>query len=354
MAATRPRRGRIEPLWDRIERNKLKTAVFVTLFVLAAAISAGVLVAAGGIFLGVVLVSADGFDDYFRAYPHLVGSALFIGAGLGILHVLRTLTSPHRRLPVLFGAQLSTTGTLLPTKSALKDMALAAGYRHAPPLWVIPDCDRVNAFVVGLSESSAIIGVTRGFTERLSIGSQRAVFANLMARLHAGDTMSATAISAVMGPIWASREAGLRRQEEAEEPLATLTTQDGMHLGGQRQAVAVFGGFVVAVLSILITEALMAGHERAAYVAAEKADAEGMLLLKDPEAMVRALEEVLECNNTVPGAGEAYSMLFYCWAGFGYAPEDDPEMRRIGRLREVIGAAGADVQRSLNTTMVPR
>jgi hypothetical protein len=43
----------------------------------------------------------------------------------------------------------------------------------------------------------------------------------------------------------------------------------------------------------------------------------------------------------VPAAGDAYSMLFYCWAGFGYAPEDDPEMERIPRLREVLGAAAA-------------
>jgi hypothetical protein len=34
------------------------------------------------------------------------------------------------------------------------------------------------------------------------------------------------------------------------------------------------------------------------------------------------------------------SALFYCWAGFGYAPEDDPEMERLGRLREVLGAEG--------------
>jgi hypothetical protein len=70
-----------------------------------------------------------------------------------------------------------------------------------------------------------------------------------------------------------------------------------------------------------------------------------MLLLKDPQEMLAALAHTLEANNTVPGAGEAYSSLFYCWAGFGYAPEDDPEMQRLGRLREVLGAAGAQTPR---------
>ena len=72
----------------------------------------------------------------------------------------------------------------------------------------------------------------------------------------------------------------------------------------------------------------------------EKADAEGMLLLKDPRSMLRALENVLEANNTVRTAGEAYSDLFYCWAGFGFAPDDDPEFARVARLREILGAEG--------------
>lgn len=330
---------RAEPLWDRIDRNRLKTAAFISAFVLAAAVSAGLLVAVAGVFLGVVLVSPSGTEEYFRWYPYLVGAALLLGAALAVIHVVRTLTCPHRKLPRLFGAERSETGTLLPTKSALHDMAVAAGYRHAPPLWVIPDCDRVNAFVVGLSERNAVVGVTKGFTERLSQDSQRAVFANLMARLRAGDTMAATAVSAIMGPIWASRASELRKQEEHEDPVVQMALSDGTRLGGEDKAAAVIGGLVIGVLSVVVTELLMAGHERAALAVAEKADAEGMLLLKDPQHMVTALRDVLEANNTVPGAGEAYSMLFYCWAGFGYAPEDDPEMRRIERMREVLGAA---------------
>lgn len=334
-------RKRSEPLWDRIDRNRLKTAAFVTAFVLAAALSAGVIVAVIGVFLGVVLVSPAGFEDYFRIYPYLIAGALAIGAALAVVHVIRTLTGPHRKLPKLFGAVRSDTGTMLPTKSALHDMAVAAGYRYAPPLWVIPDCDRINAFAVGLSERNAVIGVTKGFAERLSQDSQRAAFANLMARLKAGDTMSATAISAIMGPIWSSRAKELRKQEEKDDPVVQMVLSDGTRLGGEDQAAGVLGALVIGVLSVIVTELLMAGHERAALVASEKADAEGMLLLKDPEQMVRALHDVLDANNTVPGAGEAYSMLFYCWAGFGYAPEDDPEMRRIDRLREVLGAAVA-------------
>jgi Zn-dependent protease with chaperone function len=337
--ATGARRDHVEPLWDRIERNRFKTGAFLVMFVGAAALSAGLFVGIAGGFLGLVLVSPSGTDDYFRMLPWLIVAALVFGSVLAIVHVIRMLTEPERRLPGQFGAVLSETGTLIETKSALHDMALAAGFQHAPPLWLIEDCERVNAFALGLSEDSAIVGVTRGFIDRLSTDSQRAVFANLTARLAAGDTFSETVVSAIMGPIWASRASQLRKQEGQEEDASLRTAVEvGSGVGG-----GVVAGFVLGALAVVLTEVLMAGHERAALAAAEKADTEGMLLLKDPQAMLQALKDVLEANNTVPGAGEAYSMLFYCWAGFGYAPEDDPEMERLGRLREVLGVEGAEV-----------
>jgi Zn-dependent protease with chaperone function len=341
--ATRARRGHIEPLWDRIERNRLKTGAFLAVFVGAAGLSAALFVAVAGVFLGVVLVSRSGTDDYFSVLPYLIVAALVVGAAVAVIHVVRMLTRPERRLPKLFGAVRSETGTLIETKSALHDMALAAGFRHSPPLWVIDECERVNAFALGMSEETAIVGVTRGFTERLSADSQRAVFANLMARLAAGGTFSATVISAILGPIWENRAARLRGDEGPEDRPTSPALVADMALGYRRATDGVAIRFLLGFLAVALTEALMAGHERASLAAAEKADAEGMLLLKDPSAMLRALEDVLEANNTVPGAGEAYSMLFYCWAGFGYAPEDDPEMERIGRLREVLGAQGAGV-----------
>ncbi len=90
----------------------------------------------------------------------------------------------------------------------------------------------------------------------------------------------------------------------------------------------------------IVTEFLAWGHQENAWLSAEKADAEGMLLLKDPRSMIDALEAVLGHDNYVEAAGDAYSSLFYCWAGFGFAPEDDPEFRRVSRLRETLGAEG--------------
>ena len=332
------RRDRVEPLWDRIDANRFKAGAFLVAFVLSAGAATALLTGVAGVFAAVVLLRGDGTTTFLSALPMVMVGAVVLGAALAIAHTVRMLAHPERRLPGQFGAVPAQMGAFLETKSALHDMAIAAGYPHSPQLWMIDDCDRVNAFALGLKDSRAVVGVTRGFAERLTPDDQRAVFANLMARLRSGDTLWATVVSAVMGPIWATRAAQFRAQERSNElgegvGLAALSqSRDGSG--------SVVAMFVIGFIAVVLTELMMAGHERAAMVAAEKADAEGMLLLKDPRAMLDGLERTLEANNTVPGAGEEYSMLFYCWAGFGYAPEDDPEMERLSRLREVLGAEG--------------
>jgi len=342
---TKARRGHREPLWDRIDRNRLKVGVFVTVFVLAAAASLALMVALGGFLVWAASTSRNPTSAGLNAaMPYLMLGAFLLGAALAIVHVVRSLTHPEQRLPGVFGAVPVQRGTLPATESALKDMAIAVGRPGAPWLWMIEDCERINAFTMGMDDEHIVVGVTRGFVDRLSAADQRAVFANLMARVRAGDTLWATVISAIMGPIWAQRASQLQQEDtlQGDEGTWANAWAGGFARGtGAAGSETIVGAFILGFLGVVLTEALMSGHERAAMAAAEKADAEGMLLLKDPQEMLDALAHVLEANNTVPGAGEAYSSLFFCWAGFGYAPEEDPEMQRLGRLREVLGAAGA-------------
>lgn len=342
-AVTRPRRGRSEPLWDRIEHNRIKVALFVTVFVAAAAVSLALMVGLGGLLVAGALTSRGSGTDFLATLPWVTLGGFVLGVALAVAHVSRMLTDAKKRLPGLFGAIPCQRGSLPATESALHDMALAAGLADRPRLWLIDDCERVNAFALGMNEGETIIGVTRGFAEHLRAEDQRAVFANLMARVRAGDTLWATVLSAIMGPIWSQRADRLRKDVGTmEDPTwGQVFTGAAASATGREASEGVAGAFILGFLGVLLTELLMAGHERAALASAEKADAEGMLLLKDPEQMIAGLKSVLAANNTVPGAGEAYSALFFCWAGFGYAPEDDPEMQRIGRLREVLGAAGA-------------
>jgi Zn-dependent protease with chaperone function len=336
---TSARRGHSEPLWDRIERDRVRVALFVTLFVVAAAVSLALMVAVGGLFLGVALLSHTAEQaGFLSALPYVTLGAFVLGVALAALHVGRVLVHPESRLPGAFGAVPAQSGTLPVTGSALDDMSIAAGLSCTPQLWLIEDCDNVNAFALGLRERTTVIGVTQGLCDRLSEDDQRAVFANLVARIQGGDTLGATVVSAIMGPIWGARASQFRRQDASGEGSALAGA--GAVAVAREDPQGVVGAFVLGFLGVVLTELLMRGHERAALAASEKADAAGMLLLKDPEQMLGALERVLDADNTVPLAGEAYSSLFFCWAGCGYAPEEDPEMERLGRLREVLGASG--------------
>ncbi len=327
------RAGRIEPLQRRVERNRWRFIGFMLAFTSVTALV--LFIVFGSLtLLGVLLASRVLADVVVTArVPLLVAGAGAVVAAWG--WALGRLSRSEAWLVKRIDARVVAGGRLAPTRSVLRDMTLAAGLPKTPPLFLI-DTPRVNAFVVGRSPERARIGVTTGFVERITPDEQRAVFANLIARVLAYDTLWATAVSALMGPIWAMREYDLRY-----DPSEPLTDE---RLGANRRDVTDDGRagvFLLYGLAVVITEILSWYHQEAAWTAAEKADAEGMMLLKDPRSMLRAIEHVLERNNHVPTAGDAYSQLFFCWAGSGFAPEDDPEMRRVARLREALGAEGA-------------
>lgn len=333
--------GRIEPLQRRIERNRLRFAAFMLLFATGVALSAAVMTTLIVMVAGFLLVSessafwsmgAERIDAIVKTAAAGSFGAGFLAAWVwALVQFSRSETVLLRRL----GAHMPKGGTLLATKGVLRDMAIAAGLSKTPQLYVI-DTPKVNAFVIGRTLEQARIGVTRGMLERIAIDEQRAVFANLIARILSADTLWATAVSAIMGPVWAIRDHDMRVETTFIDD--TSTSMPGRASRGDDWRVA---ALVLYGLLVIGTEIFAWYHQEAAWKAAEKADAEGMMLLKDPRSMLRAIENVLERDNYVPTAGDAYSQIFFCWAGFGFAPEDDPEMRRVARLRETLGAEGA-------------
>jgi len=331
---------RIEPLQRRVDRNRGRFVAFMIAFTtvtgLAIFVGVGVVAAAVGfILVGTVpvLSSATGLTESGTLIAIFGGLLLLSLAGAWTWSLVRLSRSETMLLERL-DARMPKAGTLLPTKSVLRDVTLAAGLPKTPQFYVI-DTPKVNAFVLGRTPERIRVGVTRGLLERIGVDEQRAVFANLIARVLSLDTLWATATSVLMGPIWAMRDYDLR-YEPARRGVTEGTIQEQDRSEDWRASMFVFYG-----IAVVVTELLAWYHQEAAWTAAEKADAEGILLLKDPRSMLRAIENVLHRDNCVPTAGDAYSQLFYCWAGFGFAPEDDPEMRRVARLRETLGAEGA-------------
>lgn len=356
-------RLKVQPLWVRVERNRVRLALFVGAFLLASALLAeafvfvalasgalvfGVLLADHGVpFLGERLIATLG-EPGAVAFWTAVCSVALTSAYVGY-----ALTRPLRRQLASLGAAWVPVGELLETKGALKDMAIAAGVDPAPELFVY-DSSSVNGFVIARGSQRPLCVVTRGLVERFSRDEQRAVFANLMARYRSGDVHWATAVSALMAPVWKWREWSIsdggdtvtgvaERMSEyvAGDPQgATLMSVRGRS-AARDAAVLTVWALAVYMLAVIVSELVTLGHRRTHLASSVTADAEGMLLLKDPALMLATLDRAVRADNRIRLALPAYAGLFYVWAGDDAVDDDDPEWERLRRLREVVGVDGA-------------
>jgi Zn-dependent protease with chaperone function len=259
-----------------------------------------------------------------------------------VIYEVWTVTRPERWILRRLEAKLVPKGEHLAAKMALKDMAVASGLTVAPSMHLL-ETPNVNAFAFKAPGRRPVLGVTSGLLERLSVDEQRAVFANLTARVISGDTLVSSVVASLLSPLNRFRDYRLTALD-AEDRLMSDALEARKHSSGESSR---GGGLPASALFILVLfplvlagEIVAAAQRRSHLVAAEKADAEGMLLLKDPRPMLSALERCIRLNNNVSLADETLGDLFYCWTGDSTDDECDPEWRRVARLREVLGVDG--------------
>ena len=346
-----PAHERMGPLWDRVDRNRFKLALTVLIFVLGTVIGLDLVLGLVGLpFLFVAAV--NGTQTHAAA---LLGTALAWASVAAIVLALAWtavgLSRSERWLVRRLGAVIIPQGESLPAKHALKDMALAAGITPAPALYVL-ETGNVNAFVFAASRRRPVVGVTRGFLDRLATEEQRAVCANLVARIRSGDTIYATGVTALTRPLWFVRDSQLRASAEQDSVTMLGGRPTARESADQGNEGALGWFFIVAAAFVAVTEIAAFGSRRAQLRQAEVADAEGMLLLKEPNAMLSALEACIRYNNYVPTAGPAFAQLFYCWTGDATSDEEDPEWQRVLRLREVLGVEGLPPEVTPNSAVM--
>lgn len=356
---------RVQPLWARVDQNRTKLAVFVTLFVLGSA----ALITAALVALPVSLVGAFGAyymqwwtpQSYALWFPRIVLAGFALLVGVGALAVAVQLSNAEDWVRNRFRGAEVVEGAQPALESAIADMSIAAGLpARARLLLVESDTMSINAFALGTSRARPVIGVTQGFLDGLATEEQRAVVATLTARIVTGDIWFATALAALMGPLKAVREARPNgaSMKAAADGCAGCGNAGPRGCGdgcggcadvgdideGCAGAIAVVVFFVVvAVLTYaaVVTAAWIVtiwgrALHRTAY---EKADAEGMLLLKDPAPMLSALRKVSESSTAVGSGDPSYDGIFYA-ATSGTSRVEKVEARRFDRLREVLGIEG--------------
>lgn len=360
---------RSEPLWVRVDRNRVKLAVFVAMFVGGSAVLlTASMVALPGWLLGWGADQIDyvPWDKWFATYPWVVLGAFVLLLAIGGLISAVQLANAEDWVRNRFKGSPVTPDSLPELASVVEDMSIAAGLPAHPQLLLL-DLESVNACAISTTRSQPVIGVTQGFLMGLTKAEQRAVIATLIARIAAGDILFATALAALMGPIKAIRGSAKLAGAGAGCAANSCTSPgcSGSDLNGCGNGCSgcadigdldsdSAGGCAVAVV-VVVFVAVVAAITYAAVVSSarivtlwgralhrtsyEKADAEGMLLLKDPTAMLSALEKVIKNSNEVADGDSSYDGIFYA-ATSGTKRVTKQEQRRYDRLREVLGTEG--------------
>ncbi|MRS12944.1 MAG: hypothetical protein EG823_07730 [Actinobacteria bacterium] len=365
---------RPQPLWLRVDRNRAKLVWFVVLFVSGSALLlTSALVALPGGLIGWAGTLTQWWlaSAFVPAYVLILAVALGLFLAAGSLISAIQLANAEDWVRNRFKGAKAPEGSERPFETVVADIAIAAGLPQ-PPSVVVLDTPVVNAYALGTSRSRAVIGVTRGLLAAFSPDEQRAVVAALVARIVSGDILFATALAALMGPLKAVRSSGryvLKGGEGCADGCGASGCGDGCNgcsgLDGFGDGcgclfdalddtssgggcLAAVGTMVFLVVVAIITYAAVVGAawivtlwgrllHRTAY---EKADAEGMLLLKDPRAMLSALGRAIVADTTIADGDISYDGIFYT-ATSGTPGVERAEERRFRRLAEVLGVDGA-------------
>ena len=365
-----PRPLKPQALWVRVDENRVKLGAFVALFVGGSAVLlTASMVALPGWLLGWGANQIDLYtrDEWFGPYPWVVLGAFLLLLAVGGFIAAVQLANAEDWVRNRFKGAPVEPGGLPEVESSIEDMAIAAGLPVTPGLLLL-DVESVNACAIGTTRRRPVIGVTQGFLVEVPPEEQRAVIATLVARIAAGDILFGTALAALMGPLKAVRGSGSAARDgaggAANACCSTGCTNADLSgcgdlpscsgcgdIGDLDDLGAGCGGIIVVVLFLALVAALTyAAVLSAAWIVTlwgralhrtsyEKADAEGMLLLKDPAAMLGALDRVIRASTEVGDGDPSYDGIFYA-ATSGTKSVTQVERRRFDRLREILGTEG--------------
>ncbi|KAF0209100.1 MAG: hypothetical protein FD171_741 [Actinobacteria bacterium] len=356
------RRIRPQALWVRVDQNRLKLGVFVGLFVGGSALLLTfAFVAVPGSLIGWAVWVTEYADvsGYFvllaRTFLVALGALLLVG---GVASAV-LLANGEDWVRNRFGGSDLPAGENPALERAVSDMAIAAGLAE-PPRIIVLEAESVNACVIGMSRARPAFGVTRGFLTALDEGEQRAIAAALTARIASGDILMGTALAALMGALKAIRTsrgaAGTATLGCAEAGCSDPGCADGGcgclfdGLGDSDAAGGCLAALAIAIFAAVVIALTYAAVVSAAWIVTiwgralsrtgyEKADAEGMLLLKDPLPMLSALKKSITSSNEVADGDASYDGIFYVSTS-GKPAIERVERRRCDRLREVLGVDG--------------
>ncbi len=208
-------------------------------------------------------------------------------------------------------------------RDALEEMAIAAGI-PTPIIYVI-ETRTLNAFALGREPAFGVVVVTKGLVDTLDQDELRAVLAHEIAHILNGDSMA--------GGLMAMMAYAANRIPAISIPFLRLA---GVAAGAGQYTVLLPVLVIVAVCWMLPPlvrlSQILFGRSRELL-----ADNTAVLLTRDPEALIRALDKVERYSSVVLKAGLSTSHLFITsprpWWNSDLISTHPPMAKRIERIR---------------------
>jgi len=264
---------------------------------------------------------------------------------LGLLFWTLTGSPTSKMLAMCNARPGNSTEKEREARRLLENLAIGAGL-PAPKLYVI-DTPVPNAFAAGMDPAHAVVAVTNGLLGLLDQRELEGVLAHELSHIGNRDTRLNTIVAAIALFL---RLPYLLRKKSREQ--RKFSAYQGGKSGWARASrylllpVYIYVFFIAPVLATLIRSAISRARE---YLA----DADGALLTRNPEGLLRALAKIHGCGSVVSGSNPIVAHLYFADplpAGLGIGlftggllATHPPVDQRITRLAEFGGAVPPSV-----------
>jgi heat shock protein HtpX len=180
----------------------------------------------------------------------------------------------------------------------VENLCITAGL-PTPKIYMIDD-SAPNAFATGRDSQHAVIAVTSGLLQKLEKVELEGVIAHELSHIGNRDILIATLVTVMVGVIvlladWFRRWTffGRRRSNDRE--------------GGQLQLIILFVAIILSILAPLFATLMQLAISRKREFLA---DADGVLLTRYPEGLIRALEKISDDREPLEVANRATAHLY--------------------------------------------
>jgi len=182
----------------------------------------------------------------------------------------------------------------------VENLCITAGL-PLPKIYII-DSSQPNAFATGRNAQNAVVAVTKGLLDKLERVELEGVIAHELSHIGNKDMLIQTVVVVLVGVIVIMTDFFFRISFWGG--LGRRDSQDG----GQARVVMLLISLALAVLAPIFAQLIKLAISRKREFLA---DASGALLTRYPEGLARALEKISADPNSLRGASNANSHIFF-------------------------------------------